>query len=78
MNLSPEAARRKETSERLMQALTNDRGINTAEGVRALVDAMYANMRDETQTRADMLTNAALYTGVASAALLDYAKLLEG
>ncbi len=67
----------KEASAKLMECLNRDHGINTAEGVRALVNAMVANMRNDMQSRTDMLNNAALYSGMASAALIDYAKVLE-
>jgi hypothetical protein len=43
-------------------------------GVRALIDAMIANMRNDQQI---CWTNAALYTGMAASTLIDYAKRLE-
>ena len=64
----------KRASAELREAMVG--GIKTADAVRKLINAMHLNFRDDTQSDKEMLNNAALFTGMASACLLDYAEIL--
>lgn len=62
----------------VFDAAKRDEGINTSTGVRALANAMFTLCRcSDEYTDQQLIDNLAFLTGMASAALLDYAKMLE-
>lgn len=71
---SPDAIRAA-TAKKLRPHLSG--GMKTPEQIRALVDAMWETAHNQELDRSLMLTDLAMLSGMASAALLDYAKKLE-
>lgn len=67
---------------RVFDAVKRDGGINTSDGVRALAGAMFAICKagradGGAMSQDEIVATLALLTGMACAALDDYAKLLE-
>ena len=69
---------REEAQDKLMKAVRDDNGIKTAEGVRALVNALFMTCRhaDELTDR-QLIDNMTLLSGMACGVLIEYADRLE-
>lgn len=74
-SLNEAIARQRAIHEKLLAESPD--GIKTAAGVRGLVEALWATAHNEGLERQDMLFSLSLLAGMATAALHDYAKLLD-
>ena len=72
----PEKSQREHAYDRLMEATKNS-GVGSAEAVRALIDAIWLTPKDDTLGKEEMLSNLCLLSGMATAALIDHARVLE-
>jgi hypothetical protein len=67
----------REAREALMEEMKRSHGIKGPAAVRALMAAMWESTHDQSMPREEMLSELALFSGMAMAALHDYAILLD-